>query len=947
MHLLGDEPGTGKTIMGGLYAREAQRLGLIQRFLVVCPAHLVTKWQNDFDRFLGGGLRRITAATVREGALAVDHDAWVLSLELAAVNQAVREAIHPDRAGWDFVILDEAHRLTPTAESYHRVGTLLALNTPRTLLMTATPHRGDEWLFRSLMHLVDPYVYPEVERLDAAQPGHRLKPGSVHFLRRMKEELVDYDGTTKLFKPREATNIRVPLNLDERAFYNEALSLVETYFPDTAIQLGLMVYGKRAASCLHSLAETLRRRYEHMGTRDPGEAAVAADPEGEDPSEADLARIVHEGSKDRRSERKAIAHLLDRLVAHLRDNTAGSKWPRLIRECLTPNGITPGNGKQLVVFTEYVDTAEWLVDRFRAAGHTAERYSGRDPHAVRDRIRVAFMSGQFDVIVSTDAGNEGIDLQSAHVLINWDIPWSLVTLEQRMGRIHRVGQDRKVWLYNLVATGTREGDAHLALLDRLVTAANKLDGKMFDCLSLVADNIQLDGERLLSAFFHQRDPAAARRAIDAINADQLRIAAQDAIADEQVLASPVDINAAVDAWHAERLERINPHIVERFLTRVGDTGVLNVELTMLADTGMYYLSGDLPGALHVDGHVLVSTSGKIKADALEKGQTDAARAITLGPAEPSFRDLIAHLADRLRPALYRGGSLVDPTNVTDYHLFAFEGDMTEGVDRRISWTYLVRVDDVGARVVPFEILANLLPGDDRAPIPHPTRITDAHHAAEHRVKKDADARAIALAAWLDTACRQLDKLPGDLAKGIDDPIRRHTIRERAKNAIATRQKALKDATRLDLGEVHQVGWAHVIGTGRPGDPTEQDSETISMTHVTGRLRAAGWKVADVSRERLGYDLLARKGVLQRCVEVKGVWDSASSSGVHLTGNELAKAGLLGDDCWLYVIENCHDGTGSLYAAWQNPFAVFADVARDVAVLQIKGSDLKAAKEWAA
>ncbi len=946
--LLGDEPGTGKTIMGGLYAREAQRLGLVGRFLVVCPAHLVTKWQEDFARFLGGGLKRITASTVREEALSVDHDAWIVSLELAAMNQAVREAIHPDRAGWDFVIVDEAHRLTPTAESYHRVGTLLT-RTPRVLLMTATPHRGNEWLFRSLMHLVDPDVYPAVDRLNAEQPTHRLKPGPVHFLRRMKEELVDHDGTTKLFKEREAANLKVPLSLDERAFYNEALALVETYFPDNAVQLGLMVYGKRAASSVHSLAETLRRRHANMGTEDPGAAAVAADPEGEDPAEADLERVVHEASKDRRGERKAIDEILVRLTAQLNgDDAGGSKWPKLVDECLTPNGIAPGNAEQLVVFTEYADTADWLVGRFERAGYTARRYSGRDKHSVRDEVRATFMAGEFQVIVSTDAGNEGIDLQSAHVLVNWDIPWSLVTLEQRMGRIHRVGQHRKVWLYNLVATNTREGEAHLVLLDRLVTAANELGGKMFDCLSLVADNTNVDGERLLAAFFHDRtDPVQARRAIEAITAERLRIAAQEAIADERELASPVDVNAAVDAWHAERLERINPHIVERYLTRVGQAGLIDIQPSPLADAGIYYLAGDLPKSLRADGPLLVATSGKAKREALEEGQAEAARAVTLGPAEPPFRDLVRHLGDRLRPELYRGGRLVDPTTVTDYHLFSYEVDVEEGVDRRTQWSYLVRVDDVGARVVPFEILANLVAADGSATTPHPARVTDAHLACEHRSKQDAEARTVVLGEWLDSARRQLDKLPADLAKGVTDPEQRRAVRDRAKAAVTARRAALTDATKLVIGEPRQVGWAHVTGTGAPPDPTEKDSEKISMALVTDTLHAEGWRVADVSREKLGYDLLARKGPLQRCAEVKGVWQSAASNGIELTGNELAKAGLLGDDYWLYVVDNCQDGTGKVFAAWRNPADIFRAIAQDKAVLRINGSDLAAAREQAA
>jgi len=112
--LLADEPGTGKTVMAGLWIREAQRLGFIERALIVCPAHLISKWIADWERFFGGQLRHITAHTVREGGLAARHDVWVTSLELSAVNRAVREAIRPDRAGWDAVVFDEAQaRLRP------------------------------------------------------------------------------------------------------------------------------------------------------------------------------------------------------------------------------------------------------------------------------------------------------------------------------------------------------------------------------------------------------------------------------------------------------------------------------------------------------------------------------------------------------------------------------------------------------------------------------------------------------------------------------------------------------------------------------------------------------------------------------------------------------------------------------------------------------------------
>ncbi|MGA2805141.1 MAG: helicase-related protein [Acidimicrobiales bacterium] len=958
--LLADEPGTGKTIMAGLWLREMQRLGFVSRALIVCPAHLVTKWQEDFERFLGSAesLRRITADTVREHAVGIGHDMWVVSLELAGTNQAVLEAIDPDRAGWDAVVFDEAHRMTPTAAQWHRVGLTLARKTPRVLLMTATPHRGNEWLFRSLMHLVDPVVYPFVERLDEDQPGRSLRPGPLHFLRRMKEELVDYDGQSRLFKSRQAHNLNVALNLAEQAFYTEALDLVDRFFPTPGASLARMVYGKRAASALYSLAETLRRRRAAMGTMRPAAPAgtVEGDPWDAEESERDEDEVVHAGSEASREEKKAIDELLSRLDAHVADVAKPiSKWPRLVDECLAANGIVPGNVEQAVVFTEFADTADWLVKRLTAHGFSARRYSGRDPHPARDKVRAEFASRQFQILVSTDAGNEGIDLQTACVLVNWDIPWSLVRLEQRMGRIHRVGQTRKVELYNLVATGTREGDAHLRLLENLCAAANELGGKMFDSLSLVGETALseagIDDIEKLLAGTYAADGASdkAVQAVRVITKERLRQIHELARRAEDQLASGVELAKAFSSFHDERLERINPHIVERFLTRIARAGLVDMHRSAIADEGLWYLTprDALPLAQEFPaGRTLMATSGAAKRDAVNSGGAAAGQAVILGPGEPAFSVLAAAAAHALRPALYQGGRLHDPNSVTDYDLFVFDAPVTEGGGRRNTrWSYLIRVDQTGARALKWETLANLEPGDRVSKTPHPARTTNAETAAGIAIDKDIDTRTRTLNSWLNQSRIQLQQLPNDLTDHIADHDERVNARTAIERAVAGRLRELDDAVTLSRGELIRVGWAHVRGTGIPPDPMEADSETIAMVHVVDLLTEDDWGVADRHTEKdLGFDLHATRGRDQRCVEVKGVWGSAASEGIRLTGQEIAKAGLLADDYWLYVVDNCNDGRGSLFHAWRNPAAVFADAAQDVAVVRIPGSALSAAKE---
>jgi len=217
------------------------------------------------------------------------------------------------------------------------------------------------------------------------------------------------------------------------------------------------------------------------------------------------------------------------------------------------------------------------------------------------------MDGAFQIIVTTDAGNEGIDLQAAHVLVNYDIPWSLVKLEQRMGRIHRVGQDRDVFLYNLVATDTREGDTLLRLLENFIGAANELHGQMFDSLSAVAELTGTDYEKWLRDLFGD-DEAKKRAAIEAAEAVQkqeIARAARQVRENERRLASQVDAVAALTLLQRDLFARVNPAIVEAYLERLAAADVVAAQPTA-AGVGFRRLSartGALPASLVLQPHL--------------------------------------------------------------------------------------------------------------------------------------------------------------------------------------------------------------------------------------------------------------------------------------------------------------------------------------------------------
>lgn len=629
--LLADDPGAGKTIMAGLLIKELMARGDLQRCLVVCPGSLAEQWQDELWRRFQLPFEILTndkLEAARTGNWFTETPLVIARLDKLSRNEGVQQKLQAPEAGWDLVVFDEAHKLSATffggdvkyTKRYH-LARLLGGLTRHLLLMTATPHNGKEEDFQLFLALLDSDRFEGrfrdgVHQVDVADLMRRM----------VKESLVKFDGTP-LFPERVAHTVTYELTPAEQQLYSEVTTYVREEFNRAealqndkragTVGFALTILQRRLASSPEAIYQSLKRRKERLEKRlrefeAERQGVAALVPQGRmldaddlddledapgDELEAAEEEVLDEATAARtmgelRTEIGMLAHL-ESLAARVRSSGTDKKWyelaslidevfgspgsvvevrePEAIYGSVAPPRPAPSASQKLVIFTEHRDTLSYLRKKI------ADRL-GR-PEAVQvihggmgreDRLKAqeAFKHDpQVKVLLATDAAGEGINLQRAHLMVNYDLPWNPNRLEQRFGRIHRIGQTEVCHLWNLVADKTREGEVYLRLLEKLELARQALGGQVFDVLGkLVFDGRPLR-ELLLDAIRYGEQPevkARLTRAIDgAVDRDGLR-----ALLDEHALAHTVMDAARVaqirDDMQRAEARRLQPHYIESF-----------------------------------------------------------------------------------------------------------------------------------------------------------------------------------------------------------------------------------------------------------------------------------------------------------------------------------------------------------------------------------------------
>jgi superfamily II DNA or RNA helicase len=958
--LLADDPGAGKTIMAGLVLKELKARGLVQRTLIVIPGHLRDQWLRELKERFGETFivvdRGVVEATWGRNVWQ-ENDQIITSMDFAKQDDIMAALAE---ARWDLVIVDEAHKLAAyrygekiTRTERYKLGELLSRTSQFLLFLTATPHRGDPENFRLFLDLLVPGMFATTDILmESVQ--NRDNP---LFLRRLKEDLRDFEGRP-LFPPRKVFTRVFRLNEDEKLLYNAVTEYVERYYNRALaadkrnVAFALLILQRRMASSVRAIRRSLERRKARLEellklgqwlserrTVDEEELEDAPEVERLRQEEEMLERLTAaETREELEREVQTLAELI-RLAKEAERHEVETKLNEL-RQVIEDERIQE-TGEKLLIFTESRETLEYLAEKLSSWGYSVTKLHGgmnlderiRAEHEFHDRTQV---------MVSTEAGGEGINLQFCSIMVNYDIPWNPNRLEQRMGRIHRYGQPKEVYIYNLVAIDTREGMVLKALFDKLARIQAALGSdRVFDVIGEMMPGRSLK-DLIVDAISRRRSLEEILKEIEAVpDEEAIRRAREAAL--EALATRHIDLQRVLGEERRARENRLLPEYIERFFERCAR--FLNIHIEKRRD-GLWRIPR-VPYELRQVSQDFRNRYGEVFPEynriAFDKAEAKRHQAVFVAPGHPLLEAMIERIIAQHGADLKRGAVFLDPDGRLDGWIWFLKGELRDGANRiagqRLFAIFQPR-DGSPVRPLPSSILWDLKPAPEHAVqegeppeediiafvvenlLEEYRREILQQRQREAEIKRKYGLRSLEQM-LMDSTARLMEyeirRLHGELIP--DAEIRNE---ERRKEELENRKEALKreieQETHILLTTPQILGIARVIPQEavEPAMRPDAQIEAIGMQVAIAYERENGREPEDVSDQNLGYDIRSHSpdGSI-RYIEVKA---RAVTGPIALTPNEWLMALRLGEEYWLYVVE--HAATEPRLYPIQNPAAKF-------------------------
>lgn len=998
-YVLADDPGAGKTIMAGLFISELLLRADARRVMVVSPGSLTEQWQDElFEKF---GLQFEIFSKEKQEQCATGNyfsetDRLICRLDQLSRSEELQEKLR--NTDWDLIIVDEAHKLSANyfgskinKTKRFVLGELLGSICRHFLLMTATPHNGKEEDFQVWMSLLDSDRFYGKFR----EGAHKVD--ITDMMRRMvKEELLTFDGTP-LFPERRAYTANYDLSPLEASLYEQVTTYVREEMnradkldnkKKTTVGFALTQLQRRLASSPEAIYQSLKRRRNRLQDKlaemkllargqKAKQAGVAETlgtytitkqidlPDNWDELDEDLSAEEYELYAEQVADQATAAETiieLDAEIHSLKDleqqaltlvqSGNDKKWEQLssLLQDSPEMKNRDGSRRKLIIFTEHKDTLNYLRQRVSdllGQPKAVRVIYGGTNRDERRKIQSEFRSDPTVlVLIATDAAGEGVNLQNANLMVNYDLPWNPNRLEQRFGRIHRIGQKEVCHLWNIVANETREGEVFQKLFDKLEVEKKALGGKVFDILGEAFDNVSLK-DLLIDAIRYGEDPAV-RAKMDqviegALDSDHLKeIMRRNALVESHMgLEGLYAIKEQMEKAEARRLQ---PFFIRAFFQEA--FAGLNGELRE-REQGRYEIK-HVPAVIRERDRSIDESRTPVlpryERVCFEKQlirPTGKVLAELLHPVHPLMHSLLDLTLQAHRTKLKQGAVLVDPADEGDEprlimmleHSIRETSEQAKSVaSRRLQFVAidtacrasyagwaphldLQPIADADLALVqdilhspwlsqPLEPLALQLASEKLVP----------EHFAEVKTRRELQADKT-LTAVHERLIKEINywqdrflKLSDDVKAGKQPKMQPENARRRVDELTARLQQRTAELTALKQvvsSTPVVIGSALVIPQGllakrkgeaifSPDAASRAHIEKIAMQAVTQAEQAIGHTVIDVSADKCGWDITARPqlnadGSLKpdRHIEVKG--RSKGQTTITVSRNEILYA----------------------------------------------------------
>jgi superfamily II DNA or RNA helicase len=952
--LLADDPGAGKTIMAGLLLKELKQRGLVNRVLIVIPGHLKDQWVREMKEKFGEIFKVIDRAVMEASwgrNVWLEENQAITSMDFAKQEDVMLSLAE---ATWDLVIVDEAHKLAAyeygsgkiTKTQRYKLGELLSKNSNFLLFLTATPHRGDPSNFRLFLELLEPGFFATNEIL-MESIRNRENP---LFLRRLKEDLKTFDGTP-IFPPRKVKTVKYRLSDDEKRLYNAVTEYVEKYYNKALeiqeekrrrnIAFALLILQRRLASSVRAVRKSLERRKSRLEEllkrgeliQEVGyvsEEVLEDLPEMErwEKEEELLGKLTSSTTLEELKEEIDKLEGLIRLAREVEKKEIETKLNEL-RNVMDVEKLRE-RGEKLLIFTESKDTLDYLVEKIREWGFTVTYIHGGMNLDKRIQAEHEFRE-KAQIMVSTEAGGEGINLQFCWLMVNYDIPWNPNRLEQRMGRIHRYGQQYEVHIYNLVAIDTKEGKILEKLLTKLEIIGQQL-GKVFDVIGDVISAYLPSGKTLQDLII---EAITNKKSLEEILQEFERVPDEEAIKRAQEAALEglatryIDFSRILGEMRVAKENRLVPEYIEKFFLKAAEKLGMKVELRkdgFWKIASVPYEVRNLPYDFKIRYGVVFKEYGKFSFD---KEKSFKGQAEFIAPGHPLLEAVVEKIFEKYSVEVERGATFIDPSGVMNGFVWFLEGQINDGsgqtAGRRIFALYQdIQTNNIKqaspsilwdlkpANPTSLEIV-NLPVQNEDAIIAFSVENVLTKYLDEIKRQREHDAeikRKYGLRSLQELILRSEEKLieyETKRAKGIEIPEAVMQAERRRKEDFerkkAELEKRIIAETNLLLSPPKILGMVRVIPKPAVEDELRKDLEIekIGMQIAMSFEFSQGRNPEDVSPQNLGFDIRSRASDgSYRYIEVKA---RSKEGKIALTPNEWLMANRLKDEYWLYVVVN--------------------------------------------